>query len=229
MLNFTEFVTEKLEPGRAWNGKIKNIDNLLSWMYDNDILTKKDKKKKDSLFRQYYRYYNDGDFPRGVGKKAGISSYSNSSVIAMELEVQITAFIKEILSKYSGKYDRTQFRYSQLLSELYTIQSVLSSYDSQSLLSYWSKKTKVDDDKFQELLVKLESITNELLAEIKSINKEGGMTISYYRREMTNSKTWSPKCESLYDEMTDIMISMHKIINKVIEGVQKLKSELGDS
>ena len=62
MENFREMFLEA-EPLRAWNNKLKSIDDLMSWMYDKDILNKGEKSDKDRIFRQYYRYYNDGDFP----------------------------------------------------------------------------------------------------------------------------------------------------------------------
>lgn len=31
---------EAVKPRRGWSGRIKNIDKLLAWMYDNNIMNK---------------------------------------------------------------------------------------------------------------------------------------------------------------------------------------------
>jgi len=47
MSKFGEYLNE-VKASRAWNNKLKRIDNLLSWMYDNEIL-KMSNKLKDRL------------------------------------------------------------------------------------------------------------------------------------------------------------------------------------
>ena len=44
---------------RAWSNKLDKINNFLEYAYDS--MSASDKKLKDSVFRAYYRYYNDGD------------------------------------------------------------------------------------------------------------------------------------------------------------------------
>ena len=92
---FESFLNEASYSGRAWSGKLSNIDNLLSWMYDKGILNKSEQGEKDRKFREYYRWYNDGDRPSGLtGSDADIESY---------LERSIDDFIKKVLTKYAGK------------------------------------------------------------------------------------------------------------------------------
>lgn len=86
---------------------MKTCDDLFSWLYDKDILTQPDKNKKDSLFRKYYRYYNDGDFPRGVTR------WDHPTDIAKSLEYQAEEFITYVLAKYVGRYDRNDFKISK--------------------------------------------------------------------------------------------------------------------
>jgi len=93
---------------RAWNNRLSGINNLLYWMYATDVLNKGEKAKKDSIFRQYYRFYNDGDTPRGVLRKYGISAY-NTKVVANRLEQYLEDFVCSILDKYKGKYDKTAY------------------------------------------------------------------------------------------------------------------------
>ena len=111
------FSIEATKTQRAWSGKINHIDKLLSWMYDKGILNKSEKNRKDTLFRSYYRYYNDGDFPHILTNK-GIGKYSSKEQIEQALEEEVEDFIKSILSKYSGKYSRTDFRYDQYTKQL---------------------------------------------------------------------------------------------------------------
>ena len=121
---------------RAWNNKLDNLNELLSWMFDKDILTKGDKAKKDQCFRRYYRYYNDGDQPRG---KAFNGLYTKAEKEAM-LEQQVEDFIKYILNKYHGKYDRAQFRADRMVQRL---QYVIDLNVSVSSTRYWIKDLKV--------------------------------------------------------------------------------------
>ncbi len=90
---------------RAWNGRIARVDSLMAWMYSMDILNKSEKELKDRLFHKYYRFYNDGDRPRGK-KYSGL--YNNKD-IELVLEQEITDFMVKILSKYDGKYNRRDF------------------------------------------------------------------------------------------------------------------------
>lgn len=88
--------------GRAWNGNLKNIDKLLWWMYEVDILNKTEKAEKDRVFRSYYRYYNDGDIPRGyLGE--------SDDTIQIQLEFKIERYIKKILKKYKNKINHKEF------------------------------------------------------------------------------------------------------------------------
>ena len=93
---------------RAWGNRLEGINNLLSWMYETDVLNKGEKGKKDTIFRQYYRYYNDGDAPRGVLRKYSLSMY-NKKLVEIKLEQYVEDFICTILNKYKGKYDKTEY------------------------------------------------------------------------------------------------------------------------
>ena len=88
---------------RAWNNKLRGINDLMYWLYDTGVLN-----KLNSTFTQYYRFYNDGDTPRGVLRKYGISSYDRKKVEEY-LEIYLNEFISSILKKYCGKYDKTAF------------------------------------------------------------------------------------------------------------------------
>jgi len=53
-------IEEASFPGRASNGKLKNIDKALQVIYP--YMSKGDQALKDKTFHAYYRFYNDGDF-----------------------------------------------------------------------------------------------------------------------------------------------------------------------
>jgi len=123
---------------RAWNGGLKNIDELMAWMYDKDILNKTDKNKKDSIFRQYYRFYNDGDAPRGVLRKYGVSMYDRDAV-ETKLEEYLNEYISAMLKKYCKKVNRKLFYVDRKLSKLNTVLRVTEEFEVHGLVTYWKK------------------------------------------------------------------------------------------
>ena len=150
----TTITKSKIKTGRAWNNGLKLLDELFSWMYEKDILTKTDKNEKDKIFRGYYRYYNDGDFPR-ILNSSGVNQCSGDQAIEEALEERIETFMKTILKKYSGKYNRKDFRRDNRISKLETLQSVISDDDSHGLITYWLKEIKVENTEFKKHLKEL--------------------------------------------------------------------------
>jgi hypothetical protein len=90
----------KIKSRRAWNGKLSRIDNFLQRTYES--MTKTDQNKKDTAFRRYYRYYNDGDFPRGLRYSDGqyVTSYQLDERIEEALEQNVNKVIGHLLKKY---------------------------------------------------------------------------------------------------------------------------------
>ena len=235
-----ETLHEASHAGRAWAGKIKNIDNLLSWMYDKDLLTRSEKKEKDRKFIEYYRYYNDGDFPAGL-KSRGIRPSMKEEYIEKALEEYIEEFIKKILAKYAGKYDRKDFRIDTILSDLYTLKSVIERNDAYGVLNYWSKKVKVNDSEFEKLLVDLEKIHSKVKNDINKVisssdfyaNKKSyeiprdNYTVVYQKERLEEDGLWNSDLQKEYDKMVEVMKKMSDIIENVIEAARMLKSEIG--
>lgn len=243
-----ETLYEASHAGRAWKGDLKNIDNLLSWMYDKGIINKTEQAEKDRVFREYYRYYNDGDMP------SGMSGYSDDK-IELYLEEKVEGFIKKVLAKYTGKYDRRDFRLDTLLGDLNTLRNITAGHyiasndshwepDPYGLLNYWGKSVKTGNSDFEDLLAKLRPLyddidkaANEVLAkEVKDgvyVDKKSyempnsGHTISHRRKLMQQDNVWTPDLEKKYTAMKDHMMDMAKILDTVIEATQKLKDETG--
>jgi hypothetical protein len=204
----------------------------MAWMYENDILNKTEKAKKDTIFSQYYRYYNDGDFPRSLASK-GLNKYSNEKDIELGLETLIEDFIKSILSKYSGKYNRTEFKYDSLLGDLFTLSDVLKRYDIYGFINYWSKTVRLEDTEFTTLLDQLKSEYNIIKPQVVAIGKSndlnlGNTTLSYCKIQLEKINKWTPKLETLYNQMQNTMDKIGVIINNVIRATQLSKKLLNN-
>ena len=173
-----KFLNEVSKPRRGWSGKLSRIDALLAWMYDKGILTKGEKAEKDKIFRQYYRYYNDGDLP-GAMRKQGHSlikkgKYSKGMDQDGEeaLEKYLEAFIKKILGKYMSKIDRSEFRIDKAIGDLTTAKRVASDGYHKDVVKYWIDKVKIKDEGGQlaNLVSSLENANDE--TEIKAISSQ---------------------------------------------------------
>ncbi len=217
---------EASKPGRAWSGKIKNIDELLSWMYDKDILTKGDKAKKDSIFHQYYRYYNDGDLPKSLALK-GFSKFSNELSIETALEKYIEDFIKDILAKYMSKVDRGEFRLDKMLSDLDTVTRISSDYDAYGLLNYWIKKVKIKEDSaLKELVEKLKTQYDALYSAVNAVDEESdNMTMSYRRTSLQKDKKWNKDLEKGWKEVCSTMDQITEFLENLTSSVKRIKKE----
>jgi len=227
---------------RAWNGKLENVDNLMSWMYDKGILSKGDQAQKDRVFRQYYRFYNDGDFPRALSA-LNITKWHDKSTIEGALEQYLEGFIKKILAKYTGKYDRTDFRIDTLLGDLHTLKGVIDGHDAYGLLTHWGKKINIKDSSFEELMGVLkgeyDSIDNAVNAKLASSEDlfkdmsswdrpKASHTLSWRKSEMERLKIWDSNLDKTYDKMTATMVKMSEIVQTVIDATNKLKQEIGN-
>jgi hypothetical protein len=243
-----ETLHEASTAGRAWSGQIANIDKLLSWMYDKGILNKGEKAEKDTRFRQYYRYYNDGDFPAGL-KSKGISKWSEPAKITSALEQYIEEFIKKVLAKYTGKYDRKDFRIDTLLGDLNTLQFITGGRegnepDPHSLLNYWGAKINTSNSEFEKMLGELRPLyddakkaaneivdkerTDGVYKDTASFNIPGNSnTLAYQRLQLQTANVWSPAAEKKYMKMKDHMMKMSAILSNVITATQELKKETG--
>ncbi len=212
LVESTEFVLE-VKAMRAWSGRLEKIDQLLSWMYDKDILTKAEKNKKDSIFNRYYRYYNDGDFPRGIK----VSKYDTKAAIETALEDMLEIFIRRILSKYWKKIDRKEFKIDSAISSLSQVLSVTDNYNVHGLTKYWKKD--VSDPVILAAISKLEKQYDALDAATGSTNI--GMT--YRRDDMLASGTWTKQNEKAWIEIQKGMVEISDKLNMIILSLNKMK------
>lgn len=219
-----EILEEASTPRRAWEGKLKKIDKLLAWMYDKDILTKGEKAKKDSIFRAYYRYYNDGDLPAAL-KLQGMNKYSLSTEKETALEKYLEDFIKMILAKYLPKVDRAEFQLDDIIDSLKTPIDVSESYDAHSLLTYWIKKVKVSDD--TELKGMLEDVQAKYDALKTAANeaspKSLNTTMSYRVEKMKEEGTWNKQLDKQWDALKASMDPVTAFLKNLLASAKDLK------
>lgn len=227
------YLNEGSYSGRAWSGNLKKIDALLAWMYDKDILNKTEKKKKDSLFHQYYRYYNDGDFPRVLSSR-GVSKFADKGVIERALEDQLEDFIKIILSKYMSKVDRTEFRYDELLGKLETVLSIVDDEDVHGLVNYWVgtlnpnraenvikqvAKLKV---KYDSLEKKVNKACNEYQWK-NTYDNPHRLTMFHKRMKMKEVGIWTKEFEKAWIDIKKDLLEIKELLENVISSVKKLR------
>lgn len=230
---------EAVKPRRGWSGRINNIDKLLAWMYDNNIMNKGEKAKKDTLFHSYYRYYNDGDFPR-VLSPLGYSRWTPEEKIETALEELLEAFIKKILAKYAGKYSRRDFHYDQYMEQL---NDVIRSIDNSNgtgahNINYWMDKLANPDEELVKLNNELQSLDKQFTTEVEKVaaipevkdylDKKNVSRLSSYTNNYIKDvlgKYWTPELESYLKKMGVIGYKMKNKLLKVKEAATKLKNE----
>lgn len=231
-MKFKEYLEES-KPGRAWNGRLEKIDELLKWMYSTDVLNKGEKAKKDVLFNQYYRYYNDGDMPKGLKTPEGarVSKWHGDDIAAAALEYKLEEFIKKVLTKYLGSVDRGLFSIDSQLSKIDTVISVVDREDIHSLVKYWVKDVK--DSEIIDVVKELESKYDILDIESKeaankhpwekSYDNPAGHTMKSRSEDMKKAKIWTPSMDAKWKEIQRGMFDISEMLNNVKQSLEKMK------
>jgi len=143
---------------RFWNGELSNIDGWECFIYDR--MTNTDKTRKDKTNRRYYRYYNDGDFPRGLKQENGnpIYGWMNGSaagrqIIETALEKTVENNARYMIKKYMTPENRQEFyKYEYRIYKANIFEDVRR-WDG---FAYWLDKNRVikriwDAEGFKEL------------------------------------------------------------------------------
>ena len=217
-----KFLSEASTASRAWSGKIKHIDSLLSWMYEKNILTKTEKAEKDRIFRQYYRYYNDGDLPDAMRKQGHSLNRTRNMTDTGEadLEKYLEAFIKKILSKYMPKIDRTAFRLEKSIKELSSLKGMIETGDSiDHVLSYWAKDVKITNEDESSKFASLVDQAQQMLNILKEATGNKNLIIS--RDEMKKSGEWTKDMERYYIELTSLMGKIGNFVGNLLIGFKR--------
>lgn len=232
-------VLKATKPQRAWSGKLDKIDNLLQWMYNKDILSPREKQIKDSLFHDYYRYYNDGDFPARL-RKYGLGKYSNEKEIEEILEREVENFIKKILSKYAGKYDRSEFHYDTLISSIKHVLDISrfedkDSYFDSSSLDYFIREIPGLDDEIRDCAKQVKIIGKKLMQDIDSeveLHKNDlpeaadlhNTALGYSIPKMKELGLWTSQLDEQYKEMAKLIIQIRTKLKNVMIAAEEARS-----
>jgi hypothetical protein len=91
----------------------------------------------------------------GLAKALNLSKYDEESV-ELALENALDAFIKTILAKYAGKYDRQQFKTDMFVADINNIISSIDRNDIQENIKYWTDNVKINDATYNDAIVKAE-------------------------------------------------------------------------
>jgi hypothetical protein len=210
----------EVKPTRAWNGKLEKIGELIDWMYSKNILTETDKKKKDSLFHKYYRFYNDGDFPKGL-KGNTYNAYDYKYVqtylsrenghrkeveldVETALETQLEEFIKYVLSKYLPKINRKEFHKDIVMRAYDDVLEKIINKDPHGLF-YWITKLpqeaqeQIDISELKDLLNQYQDIAKNIPDE-RSWGNLGDKIYNYGRNTVLDKKPESAEIISKIDK-----------------------------
>lgn len=213
---------------RAWGNKLKKIDQLMWWMYDKGILTKTEQKKKDSVFHQYYRYYNDGDMPAAL-KTKGYSKWDNPKRVETALEEYLEGFIKQMLGKYLPRVDRAEFRTDMLVKNMKTVKDVADRSDAYGLLTYWLKKTKISDadGSLKGIVDSLQKSYDAAKTAFDKVHPASSNTVISYRKDkMVEAGVWDKSFDKLWDAVVKDCSAVSAFVQNIIDGATKLKAEM---
>jgi len=207
---FTDVLNEA-KVGRAWEGKLARIEKLIQYMDDNNLLSKGDSSKFESVARRYNRWYNDGDIPKGSGISKDELQYNQKSAserIDQYLEELLEDTLRTILSKKLKKVDRTDFRYSEKIKNLELIKNMVahSSYFPDNSLAF-----KVISD--TDLQVKLKEIHNLGQKVVRSLSDRLDMIPTY-------------EINTYIDELQARGEKLSSDESKLIKKIDKLRAEV---
>lgn len=221
-MRLREFLNEAAHPRRAWNGKLEKIDKLLAWMYNKNILSKGDQKRKDSIFNAYYRYYNDGDFPRILSTR-GFNKYQDETKIETALENIIDEFLKEMLTKYLPKVDRTTYRLDQTLKVI--DDAIRWANDADDLyLTRFADRLKLGDDSLVKLfLEKLSKESIDLKEVLNTVSPNTKGYITGYRIEQMKEDPMK------YGKITSDIAAKHDSVVKLCKKIALLLTHLKET
>jgi len=182
---------------RAWNGRLNHLNDLLSWMYEEDILNKTEKAKKDRTFRAYYRYYNDGDTPRGF-------KHVDKERTEEYLENTVNELIAELLKKKQGKYNRADFRKAQHNAQLRQMIRQAENAECHSLLTYFAPKFKLQSTTAYKLfnMHRIEKQYNDVKNEVNKLIDSIDQTALDSWKRITYNHVMHYQLEQLGDKVT---------------------------
>lgn len=177
--------------GRIWEGKLNNIIVFINYLYED--LSKTDKHRYDAVTNSYYRYYNDGDFPRILASQVNKNS---KAMIEKLLEQKIEDFLKKILSEHCNTEKRKLIRKKRKIDTLRTIESTYTQEDVHSFL-YYRNKVRIPNERFYDLCTVLERMYTELK---KKVEEEINPDYNHYSLQRMRELMKKENCWNLENE-----------------------------
>lgn len=230
MKTFTEYLQEASFAGRAWEGKLSKINELLDWFDKKKIMNATERKEYERIKRNYYRWHNDGDKP-GILKK-DIQFYTTNNDISSMLETKLEDFIKKILSKYQGKYNRSEFNIDKAINNLQEVIRLSDTSDEFVHIPHLIKDLKSmlnsEDEEVKSYIKQLEDVNTLLDKELEPIIPENmktkvtGAKLSYVKK----NKLTTLKLEKLIQKFDNIREDIILYCKELIEVYNKTKSKL---
>lgn len=185
-------IQENVKAQRGWNGNLERINGLCTMIVDSELTTEALAKRYRKVVHQYYRFYNDGDFPRLV------SSYGvrkHDADIEEALETELNTVLAKVL-KHATVQMRSQLRMNKKYNRAYMIKQMAEKQELHGLIpdydkpvswgsnqGYWFKQLLQTD---LEAMPELKTLVEESLPLYKRIDS----FINYHTPEHSNKVFW---------------------------------------
>lgn len=202
---------------RFWDGKLSNIDGWECFIYDR--MSDTDKTRKNKINHRYHRYYNDGDFPRGLKQENGDpvykwmdKSFTGRRIIETALEKTVEDNAKYMIRKYMTPENRQEFYKHEYL--IYKA-NILEDVRKWGGFTWWLGKNRVikriwDTEGFRELLERY-VVAREAIIDFAG---EKNMSVFYIINKFNVP-------ENLMVEMTEAAGEMNVFLIKEFSKIEK--------
>ena len=218
MITFLEYLQEASYAGRGWAGKLSKINSLINWMDEKNILSPFESHEWDAIKDRYYRWYNDGE-------------RDGETNTAEYREYDLEQFIKKVLAKYRGKYDRADFRFDTAIAKLDDLIDFYGCQEKFYAISELIKKIKetlnTDAKEVKEIITNLEFAKKEFETEVKKVlNPYPSLIEGAIIRELKNSKLMNKKIESKVSAIREAVKALIDYCESIKEIYKKSKAVL---
>lgn len=199
---------------RFWSGKFRNIDGWLQFIYDK--MSEGDKKRKDSHWHRYYRYYNDGDFPSGLKDENGgyITKWTNKEKVERVLNKSIEDDARYFIKKYMKSEDREKFyEYEYFEAKRTIIDAVKRSEDFKYWVEGYGAKNRVAAKIWDDSVKKVYEKYADARKKIYEVDpSQSRYTIEYFMETVKIPAFLKFEFEYIKNEMMYNVIKMFNVL-----------------
>jgi len=185
---------------RAWANRLDQLNGFANYLDEKGFLNKGESNEKATIFRAYYRFYNDGDYPHGY-------KFQSRQVVQEYLENRLEKFMKKIIKKNMTPAIRTGVRRAKLKDTIDTI-TTYTTVDSTSptMVAVFAKKLPISarnaisdplvamNVRFRDLTVITNTACNAHEWE-KSYHNPANNVMLYKRKKMKEAGIWDQMME----------------------------------